>query len=69
MESRGELAPHAPIRQHQHNRTGEARPGRSRGNNANVHLKRQVMGRKVVVKVTNARLDKTAPGGDLILSF
>jgi thiamine phosphate synthase YjbQ (UPF0047 family) len=64
-----ELAPHAPIRQYQHNRTGEACPEHSRGNNTNAHLKRQVMGRKVVVKVTNGRLDKAAPGGCLILSF
>jgi thiamine phosphate synthase YjbQ (UPF0047 family) len=53
------LAPHAPIDQCRprgrlHNRTGEACPERSRGNNADVHLKRQVMGREVVVAVTNA---------------
>ena len=40
-----------------HNRTGEACPERSRGNNANAHLKRQIMGREVVVAVTNGRLD------------
>jgi secondary thiamine-phosphate synthase enzyme len=44
-----ELAPHAPISQYQHNRTGE--------DNADAHLKRQVMGREVVVAVTNGRLD------------
>jgi thiamine phosphate synthase YjbQ (UPF0047 family) len=43
------LAPHAPIRQYWHNRTGE--------DNADAHLKRQVMGREVVVAVTNGRLD------------
>ena len=44
-----ELAPHAPTSQYQHNRTGE--------DNADAHLKRQVMGREVVVSVTNGRLD------------
>ena len=43
------LAPHAPIRQYRHNDTGE--------DNADAHLKRQVMGRGVVVAVTNGRLD------------
>ena len=43
------LAPHEPIGQYQHNRTGE--------DNADAHLKRQVMGREVVVAVTNGRLD------------
>jgi secondary thiamine-phosphate synthase enzyme len=48
------LAPHAPIDQagpggRLHNRTGE--------DNADAHLKRQVMGREVVVAVTNGRLD------------
>ena len=43
------LAPHAPISQYLHNRTGE--------DNADAHLKRQVMGREVVVAVTNGRLD------------
>ena len=43
------LAPHAPIDQYWHNRTGE--------DNADAHLKRQVMGREVVVAVTNGRLD------------
>ena len=50
------LAPHAPISQYQHNRTGEdARPER-RDRNADAHLKRQIMGREVVVAVTNGRL-------------
>ena len=43
------LAPHAPVSQYQHNRTGE--------DNADAHLKRQVMGREVVVAVTKGRLD------------
>ena len=44
-----ELAPHEPISQYRHNRTGE--------DNADAHLKRQVMGREVVVAVTDGRLD------------
>ncbi len=44
-----ELAPHAPVSQYQHNRTGE--------DNADAHLKRQIMGREVVVAVTNGGLD------------
>jgi secondary thiamine-phosphate synthase enzyme len=43
------LAPHEPIDQYQHNRTGE--------DNADAHLKRQVMGREVVVAVTEGKLD------------
>jgi thiamine phosphate synthase YjbQ (UPF0047 family) len=43
------LAPHAPVRQYRHNDTGE--------DNADAHLKRQIMGREVVVAVTNGRLD------------
>jgi len=43
------LAPHAPINQYHHNRTGE--------DNADAHLKRQIMGREVVVAVTKGRLD------------
>ena len=43
------LAHHEPIGQYQHNRTGE--------DNADAHMKRQVMGREVVVAVTNGRLD------------
>jgi secondary thiamine-phosphate synthase enzyme len=43
------LAPHAPISQYQHNRTGE--------DNADAHLKRQIMGREVVVAVSHGRLD------------
>ncbi|MEJ2737869.1 MAG: secondary thiamine-phosphate synthase enzyme YjbQ [Anaerolineae bacterium] len=44
-----ELAPHAPIRQYRHNDTGE--------DNADAHMKRQIMGREVVVAVTEGRLD------------
>jgi secondary thiamine-phosphate synthase enzyme len=43
------LAPHAPTDQYRHNLTGE--------DNADAHLKRQVMGREVVVAVTGGRLD------------
>ncbi len=43
------LAPHEPISQYLHNRTGE--------DNADAHLKRQVMGREAVVAVTDGRLD------------
>jgi secondary thiamine-phosphate synthase enzyme len=43
------LAPHAPIRMYRHNDTGE--------DNADAHMKRQIMGREVVVAVTNGRLD------------
>ena len=44
-----ELAPHNPISDYRHNRTGE--------DNGDAHLKRQVMGREVVVAVTNGQLD------------
>ena len=43
------LAPHEPTGQYQHNRTGE--------DNADAHLKRQVMGREVVVAITDGKLD------------
>ncbi|KAG2473955.1 MAG: Secondary thiamine-phosphate synthase enzyme [Nitrosopumilales archaeon] len=43
------LAPHEPIDQYDHNKTGE--------DNADAHLKRQVMGRDVVVAITNGELD------------
>jgi len=43
------LAPHAPTGQYRHNDTGE--------DNADAHLKRQVMGREVVVAITEGRLD------------
>ena len=44
-----ELAPHKPIDHYHHNDTGE--------DNADAHLKRQVMGREVVVAITNGQLD------------
>ena len=43
-----ELAPHEPIEHYQHNNTGE--------DNADAHLKRQVMGREVVVAITKGQL-------------
>ena len=43
------LAPHEPTDQYDHNKTGE--------DNADAHLKRQVMGREVVVAITNGELD------------
>ena len=48
-EVAGGLAPHAPIDQYWHNRTGE--------DNADAHHKRQIMGREVVVAITEGRLD------------
>ncbi len=44
-----DLAPHEPIEQYDHNKTGE--------DNADAHLKRQVMGREVVVAITDGELD------------
>jgi secondary thiamine-phosphate synthase enzyme len=43
------VAPHEPVSQYRHNDTGE--------DNADAHIKRQIMGREVVVAVTNGRLD------------
>ena len=43
------LAPHAPISRYSHNLTGE--------DNADAHLKRTLMGREVVVAITNGELD------------
>jgi secondary thiamine-phosphate synthase enzyme len=43
------LAPHEPTGQYLHNRTGE--------DNADAHIKRQIMGREVVVAITQGRLD------------
>jgi thiamine phosphate synthase YjbQ (UPF0047 family) len=40
-----ELAPHAPVSQYQHNRTGEDACRERSDRNADAHLKRQVMGR------------------------
>ena len=44
-----ELAPHEPVSHYQHNQTGE--------DNGDAHLKRQVMGREVVVAITAGKLD------------
>jgi len=44
-----EIAPHEPTSRYRHNLTGE--------DNGDAHLKRQVMGREVVVAVTEGRLD------------
>lgn len=43
------LAPHEPVSQYRHNRTGE--------DNGDAHLKRQIMGREVTVAITNGKLD------------
>ncbi len=43
------LAPHAPVAQYRHNDTGE--------DNADAHLKREILGRGVVVALTKGRLD------------
>ncbi len=44
-----QLAPHEPVSHYQHNRTGE--------DNGDAHHKRQIMGREVVVAITEGRLD------------
>ncbi len=43
------LAPHGPIENYRHNDTGE--------DNADAHMKRQLMGREVVVAITKGKLD------------
>lgn len=43
------LAPHEPTSHYRHNRTGE--------DNADAHLKRQIMGREVLVPITQGKLD------------
>lgn len=43
------LAPHEPVDQYRHNDTGE--------DNADAHMKRQVMGREVLVAITDGTLD------------
>jgi secondary thiamine-phosphate synthase enzyme len=43
------LAPHTPVSQYRHNDTGE--------DNADAHMKRQIMGREVVVAITDGKLD------------
>lgn len=44
-----QLAPHEPLSLYRHNNTGE--------DNGDAHLKRTIMGREVVVAVTNGKLD------------
>jgi secondary thiamine-phosphate synthase enzyme len=44
-----EIAPHEPVASYRHNDTGE--------DNADAHIKRQIMGREVVVAITDGRLD------------
>jgi secondary thiamine-phosphate synthase enzyme len=44
-----DLAPHLPTKQYSHNDTGE--------DNADAHLKRQIMGRETVVAITKGKLD------------
>ncbi len=44
-----DLVPHEPVSRYLHNRTGE--------DNGDAHLKRQIMGREVVVAVTDGKLD------------
>ena len=44
-----QLAPHEPVNQYEHNKTGE--------DNADAHLKRQIMGREVVIAITKGKLD------------
>ncbi len=43
------LAPHEPVSSYRHNDTGE--------DNADAHMKRQIMGREVVVAITDCQLD------------
>jgi secondary thiamine-phosphate synthase enzyme len=43
------LAPHEPVDQYRHNDTGE--------DNADAHMKRQIMGREVVIAITDGKLD------------
>lgn len=44
-----ELAPHEPVSRYLHNRTGE--------DNGDAHLKRQIMGREVIVAISAGKLD------------
>ncbi len=44
-----QLAPHEPTSKYRHNRTGE--------DNADAHMKRQIMGREVVVAITDGKFD------------
>lgn len=43
------LAPHEPIRQYEHNNTGE--------DNADAHIKRQLIGHQVTAAITSGELD------------
>ncbi len=43
------LAPHEPVNQYRHNDSGE--------DNADAHMKRQIMGREVMVAITDGKLD------------
>jgi secondary thiamine-phosphate synthase enzyme len=43
------LAPHEPVNQYRHNDTGE--------DNADAHMKRQIMGRETMVAITDGKLD------------
>lgn len=43
------LAPHKPVSQYRHNDTGE--------DNADAHLKRQIMGREVMIAITGGKMD------------
>ncbi len=58
MEWLEDLAPHSPLDRYRHNLTGE--------DNGDAHLKRQIMGREVVVAVTAGRLDFGPVGADLL---
>lgn len=44
-----DIAPHEPVSRYRHNRTGE--------DNGDAHIKRQFMGREVVVAITGGKLD------------
>ncbi len=53
-----QLAPHEPTGAYEHNRTGE--------DNADAHLKRQIMGREVVLAVTERQARPRPLGADLL---
>ena len=52
------LAPHEPVSGYRHNRTGE--------DNADAHMKRQIMGREVVVAITAGKTRLRSMGEDLL---
>ncbi len=52
--------PHKATNKYKHNRTGE--------DNADAHLKRQIMGREVVISITKGNLD-FAPGKEFYVEF